>query len=200
MALTAQQKHDLVTGLQAGDELAGDDFVIAFSPLITVWVSKFGIDKQRRNDAVQSTFWSAFANIEDLRNPQSLVTWVYRVTQTECRNFRKANLKMAALDDENCPSPEKVPVHLSAEHSQTMHSKVQAAAKKEIASDDWGVFTDFRTTTMTIADVAKKYGIPKGRVKAIARKVQLAMQDVFRTITRNCQPEHVPLLLDELES
>jgi RNA polymerase sigma-70 factor (ECF subfamily) len=93
-SLTAEQEaaledHRLISGLQAGEEIAYEQLIERFQSPVYNLAYRFLNDQADASDVAQEVFLKVFRNIGHFRGDSSLRTWVYRIAVNESHNRRR---------------------------------------------------------------------------------------------------------------
>ncbi len=92
--LTVEQEalledHRLISGLQAGDELAYEQLIERFQSPVYNLAYRLLNDQADASDVAQEVFLKIFRNVNSFRGDSSLRTWVYRIAVNESHNRRR---------------------------------------------------------------------------------------------------------------
>jgi RNA polymerase sigma-70 factor (ECF subfamily) len=92
--LTAEQEalledHRLISGLQAGDEIAYEQLIERFQTPVYNLAYRLLNDQADASDVAQEVFLKIFRNVGNFRGDSSLRTWVYRIAVNESHNRRR---------------------------------------------------------------------------------------------------------------
>jgi len=88
-AASAQEEHELIAHLCAGDEAAYETLIARFEHPIFNLVSRLTNHPGDAPDVVQEVFLKVFRNVHTFRGQSSLKTWIYRIAVNESRNHRR---------------------------------------------------------------------------------------------------------------
>jgi RNA polymerase sigma-70 factor (ECF subfamily) len=93
-SLTAEQEaaledHRLISGLQAGEEIAYEQLIERFQSPVYNLAYRLLNDQADASDVAQEVFLKVFRNIGHFRGDSSLRTWVYRIAVNESHNRRR---------------------------------------------------------------------------------------------------------------
>jgi len=83
----------LVASLKAGDEKAACALVDKYHRRIYVFLRHLGHSWWESEELTQWTFVRAWQNINNLKNNQTLKTWLYRIAQNASREYWRKNKK-----------------------------------------------------------------------------------------------------------
>jgi RNA polymerase sigma-70 factor (ECF subfamily) len=85
----ALEDQRLISGLQAGDELAYEQLIERFQAPVYSLAWRLLSDPADASDVVQEVFLKIFRNVGSFRGDSSLRTWVYRIAVNEAHNRRR---------------------------------------------------------------------------------------------------------------
>jgi len=93
-SLTPEQEaaladHQLISGLQAGEESAYERLITRFQTPVYNLAWRLLSDPSDASDVVQEVFLKIFRNIQHFRGDSTLRTWVYRIAVNESHNRRR---------------------------------------------------------------------------------------------------------------
>jgi RNA polymerase sigma-70 factor (ECF subfamily) len=85
----ALEDQRLISGLQAGDEIAYEQLIERFQTPVYSLAWRLLSDPSDASDVVQEVFLKIFRNVGSFRGDSTLRTWVYRIAVNEAHNRRR---------------------------------------------------------------------------------------------------------------
>ena len=160
---------ELVQRLKDGDRSAFDQIYEKYHRMLYHTALLIIGNRQDAEDALQETFVSCYLHIRDLRNEESLKSWLFQIM---ARNARKAGKKAAkeTPDDEILRRIDEKAADASGENLDYLEDAIRRVTFEEyISSLDYKhreVITLFYYDELSIKEIAEILGCFEGTVKS----------------------------------
>jgi RNA polymerase sigma factor (sigma-70 family) len=119
--VTRVRMGQLLEAARDGDRASLDEIVRELTPLLWHVARAQGLDRDSAADVVQNTWLRLLKSWDDIRSPESLVSWLVRVAKRDAWRLRRAHAPEDPVDDstfdglvDQLPTPEERAVAASA--------------------------------------------------------------------------------------
>jgi len=163
-ASTSDDLRPLVLAATRGDEQARETLVKRFTPTLRGILRGYRLNAADTDDVIQASWTSAFTNIDRLRKPDAIGSWLIMIARREAlrviaRSRREVLVEEPSYPDERTyPAPEAALVE--AQEQQALHAAVDRLPTRQRTL----LRTLLAATDSSYADVARKLGIPVGSI------------------------------------
>src|SRR5262245_31170302 len=154
--------RELIVRAQSGDNVAREDIVRQFSPLVFRLISRFFRHREDVEDLAQDVFLKIFAHIDQVRPDENFPGWLARVAVNTCYDeLRKTRRRRVALETYG-PSRVSEPIVMPAEPEEFGKARIALEAldpKLKIP------LVLKEVEEMSVEEIARTMGITQTNVK-----------------------------------
>lgn len=115
------QAADNFNRWRSGETTALDDMVRGFGPVLWHVVRAYGLDRDRAEDVVQTTWLTLVRRHESIEEPQAVGSWLTTTARREAWRVSKAESKATVVEDEILER--RSPDEVSAEHEAVLNDE-----------------------------------------------------------------------------
>lgn len=168
----------LLIRYRRGDSSALDELVRLWQDRLFYYIRRLVSDEEDAWDAVQETWLSFVKNVDGLRDPSSLVMWLYKIARHKAmdRMRRRYRDQVLQLEDEDVADAHHQPDLVSFEDAQQVHS---ALGKLSVPHRE--VLTLFFLEDLSVEQIAEVVGVAVGTVKSRLHFARKAIRSIIET-------------------
>jgi RNA polymerase sigma-70 factor (ECF subfamily) len=181
--------QDLVVRAQQGDRRAFDTLTVTDYPRLFRVAHSILRDRSQAEDATQQAYFDVWRNIRRLRSPAAFEGWSYRILVHACYAEARHTPRWMPADEARSVSEPRA----AADFAAVLDRDELERAFTRLTIDQRAVVVLHFHLDMTLEQVAKTLGIPKGTVGS---RLSRAMQ-VMRTAMRAAAPPATPKVRQE---
>lgn len=191
---------ELIRGLRAGDEAAMSRFVDRYYEPILGYLFRMLRDHATAEDVCQEVFVRAMQRVDQVRDPKSLKSWLYRIATNAAHDYTRRRSPDALYDE----VPETILPHGEPErHDAQLKEQMYVADLLAVLGDDHREVIVLRYyEDMSLPAIGEVLGIPIGTVKSrlhyALRKLREYVEDGEGEVARHAiqrgsqkSPSHV---------
>jgi RNA polymerase sigma-70 factor (ECF subfamily) len=176
--------RDLVVRAQQGDRRAFDTLTVTDYPRLFRVAHSILRDRSQAEDATQQAYFDTWRNIRRLRSPAAFEGWSYRILVHACH--AEARRRPRWVPDSELPSASQPKA--ADEFAAVLDRDELERAFGRLTIDQRVVIVLHFHLDMTLEQVAKTLGIPKGTVNSRLSRAMRVMRTALRADTRSTAP------------
>jgi len=157
----------LVQGARQGDQLAWDELVERFLPLVSALIARHRLRGPDADDVNQTVWLRLVEHLSDLREPRALPGWIATTTRHECLRVIDRSRRTLAVDPQSAPQFDRPDEQGSLDDDLLALERQQAlrAALAELPDDRRELLTLLLADPpLPYREVSRLLGIPVGSI------------------------------------
>ncbi len=127
MALTLPQERDLISRAQSGDQLAFEELIKIYSPLLYPVIRRYATDELQVEAGMQETFWRVWRALDHYKFDKPFLPYLVTIAANYQRDLWRKEKNTATIDllERDLPDESLLPVEI-IENSDQLEALTQA--------------------------------------------------------------------------